>query len=334
MKKDYILYKPDELWKAIIEDLFDSFILFFFPDLYKITDFEKGYEFLERELKAIISKSKGTKSIPDKLVKIFLKDGSEKWILIHIEIQGYWDKKFPLRMFRYYYRIFDKYDKDIISIAIFTDEYKNYSPDSYQYKFFGTELIFKYNHYKVISQREKILLKSENPFALIILSGLYAIKSKDKINERYQFKIKLIKLLLERKYSRDKIEKIFGFIDGIINLSEEDEIKFKDELETIEGTTPMGITKEMTNIYQVGRLRGVSEGKMEGKMEGKIEGKMEGKIEGKIEGKMEGKIEGKMEGKIEGKMETARQMLKHGISKAVILKCTGLNKKDLEKIEH
>ena len=58
----------------------------------------------------------------DKLVQVYLKDGSEKWILIHIEVQGYNDLNFPERMFKYfYYRIYDKYGKKIVALAIFLE---------------------------------------------------------------------------------------------------------------------------------------------------------------------------------------------------------------------
>jgi hypothetical protein len=40
----------------------------------------------------------------DKLVKVFLRDGSEKWLLIHIEIHGYRESDFPKRVYHCNYR--------------------------------------------------------------------------------------------------------------------------------------------------------------------------------------------------------------------------------------
>ena len=40
-----------------------------------------------------------------------------QWILVHIEVQGYADKEFPERMFRYFYRIFDKYNEKIVTFS-------------------------------------------------------------------------------------------------------------------------------------------------------------------------------------------------------------------------
>ena len=50
----------------------------------------------------------------DKLVKVFTRTGKEKWILIHIEVQGYQDRDFAKRKFTYFYRILDKYDKPVL----------------------------------------------------------------------------------------------------------------------------------------------------------------------------------------------------------------------------
>ena len=75
----------DTHWKEIIEAQFEDFIAFFLPDAYEIIDFEQPVEFLEQEFhKLIADKFKKGKAINDKLVKVFLKDGTEKWILILI----------------------------------------------------------------------------------------------------------------------------------------------------------------------------------------------------------------------------------------------------------
>jgi len=74
----------DEAWKEIIEIYFKAFLEFFFFEIYKDIDFEKGYEFYDKELEKILKESLTGKRTADKLVKVYLKDGSESYILIHI----------------------------------------------------------------------------------------------------------------------------------------------------------------------------------------------------------------------------------------------------------
>ncbi|WP_172432027.1 hypothetical protein [Orenia metallireducens] len=265
---------PDLLWKEIIEDLFEDFVEFFMPKLYQEIDFSQGYEFLDNELANIMDKTLEGKKMADRLVKVYLKDGRENWILIHLEVQGYYEAEFSARMFKYFYRIYDKYDKKIVALAIFTEGRKDYKPSSFDYEFHGTKLNYEYNSYKILEQEEVELLKAENPFAMVILAGLYTLKSKGKNSLRYSFKQKLFRLLLDRDYSKRKIKNIFEFLDGILFLPNDLELRFRDDIkETIGGDEVM--SKELTNLYQVGK----SEGKLEGKLEGRVEGKLEGKLE-------------------------------------------------------
>ena len=249
---------PDLLWKEIIEELFEDFLEFFMPKLYQEVDFSQGYEFLDHELANIMDKTLKGKKMADRLVKVYLKDGRENWILVHLEVQGYYEADFSDRMFKYFYRIYDKYDRKIVALAIFTEDNKNYKPSSFAYEFHGTKLNYEYNSYKILEQEEAGLLKSDNPFAMVILAGLYTLKSKRKDDLRYEFKKKLFKLLLGRGYSKKKIKNIFEFLDGILFLPNDLELMFRDDIkESIGGDKVM--TKELTNLYQVGK----SEGKLE-----------------------------------------------------------------------
>jgi hypothetical protein len=39
------------------------------------------------------------------------------WVLIHVEVQTTRDAEFPLRMYVYHYRIFDRYNKPVASLG-------------------------------------------------------------------------------------------------------------------------------------------------------------------------------------------------------------------------
>ena len=126
--------RDDTLWKALLEDIFDDFLRFFFPDADEIFDMEKGFEYLDKELEQLFlpADDNFAPRFVDKLVKVFTKTGLEKWMLVHIEVQGYTDKTFERRMFQYYTRILDKYDHPITAFAIFTDANKKFHPKKYK----------------------------------------------------------------------------------------------------------------------------------------------------------------------------------------------------------
>ena len=110
----------DEAWKKVIERFFPQFLLFFAPKLYEDVDFSKPFTFLDKEMQQLSKKGLKRSKFVDKLVKIFLKNGNEQWFLVHVEVQGDEDAGFSLRMFRYFYRIFDRYGKPIVSMAVVT----------------------------------------------------------------------------------------------------------------------------------------------------------------------------------------------------------------------
>jgi len=85
--------------------------------------------FWTKELEKVVQNAEIGKRLADILVKVYLKDGSEKWLLIHIEVQGYFEKDFAKRMFVYNYRIFDRYNKEVVSLAILADPLPYFRPD-------------------------------------------------------------------------------------------------------------------------------------------------------------------------------------------------------------
>lgn len=219
---------PDTLWKEIIEDLFDDFLAFFLPDLHVEVDASREPQFLEQELHQIIpSRERKGKRINDKLVKVYLKSGQEKWILVHIEVQGEYETNFSERMFVYYYRIFDKYRQEITAIALFTGKKTPRKYDRYKTTVFGTSILYHYNAIRIKDYQEEDLIGAENPFALAVLAGLYALKTKDQHHKRMQFKFRLIRLALAQNYDRKKIVRLFIFVRYLLTLPEELELVFE-----------------------------------------------------------------------------------------------------------
>ncbi len=212
----------DYLWKGIIEDLVEDFLLFFFPAFFGDFDLSKGVEFLDKELDQLFIESNDIQRRIDKLIKVYMKDGQERWFLIHVEVQGYHDLEFPLRMYIYEYRIYDKYGVHPVSIAIYTDKNKSFKPNEYKHGFMGTEITYKYNTYKVLEQDLAFLQDSNNPFATVI-ECVYVALQKGEItdDELYSLKLDLVKKLLKKNFSKKKIVNILNFIKYYVRFKDE-----------------------------------------------------------------------------------------------------------------
>lgn len=229
-KEKRININHDANWKFIIEELFPECMAFFIPELAKEIDYTHAPEFLEQELHKIVSdKTRKGKIINDKLVKVHLKNGEDKWVLIHIEIQGTDETHFSKRMFSYFYRILDKYDKEIAALAIYTGKCVPRKKNTFNYEFYGTKLEYEFNTYVVKDAKEEDLLNSNNPFALVILAIKHLHKSSQDSNETYLFKLRLTKLCKEKGQNNRQIISLFKFIDLSLQTPKELELKFAEE---------------------------------------------------------------------------------------------------------
>jgi predicted transposase YdaD len=267
--------RDDSLWKAILEDVFDDFLRFFFENADELFDINRGFEFLDKELEQLFPTNPDDFSprYVDKLVKVFTKTGIEQWVLVHIEVQGSTDKEFSHRMFQYFYRIYDRYQRPITAVAILTDKNKRFKPHFFEQTYLGTTLRYDFNAYKILEQNEERLVESNNPFAMVILTALVALK-KGKISEDELLseKIALARRLFEKEFSKDKIRAVMNFLKLYIRFRNTEKlIKFEQEITTLtnKSTQTMGIEAFILDrAERIGEKRGIEKGIKKGIKEG------------------------------------------------------------------
>jgi len=280
----------DKLWKDAVENLFPSFLLFFAADLYKEIDLDRGYDFLDQELSQIALEAEEGRRYVDKLVKLYLLDGEEEWFLIHIEIQGYYEKDFPQRVFTYFYRIYDRFKRYPVSLVIFTDPRKGFKPDTHRIDRYGCELIFKYRAYKILEYNEEELEASTNPFALAVLAWKLALQAKNDASllgfldeeKIFSFKRKLIRLMFERGYGRNVIISLFRFIDGALYVTDASrKALIYRELSSLQEEKKMPY---LSSIEREAMEKGFKDGKQQGIQQGIQQGMQQGMQQGIREG--------------------------------------------------
>jgi len=216
---DTAVVNQDGLWKKVIGELFEDFLLFFAPELYSEVDLSKAPDILQQELfQEIANRKKGT-NYADQIVKVHLRDGEEKWILVHIEVEGSLDADFSERMFRYFYRIYDKYERKIVAFAVKTSPGGSEKSPAFNYSYFGTTLDYAYNTYHVSDYDEDELAQSDRLFSKIVLAAKYMHETKHQMDERYWFKMKLMREILKMdNHSRKSVRAVFYFIDYLLEL--------------------------------------------------------------------------------------------------------------------
>ena len=209
---------------------------FHLPELYEAVDWSRENLFLEQELANIFNQEQKKRYV-DMLIQVYLLDGTETYILLHVEVQGYGSgpkdiREFEKRMFRYYYRITEKWEKDVVALAILTDRNKNYRPGRYERSLFGTTLSYAFNTCKTLDYPDKELEANPNPFATLLLAAKKALRAEKRDDQRRKrFKMSLLRLMLKKKHSRKEIEALFFFIDWVVQIeSEEVQQEYLQEL--------------------------------------------------------------------------------------------------------
>jgi hypothetical protein len=56
--------------------------------------------------------------LADKLVRVWRRDGVDAWVLAHVEVQSQEERDFARRMFVYNYRLYDRYARQVVSLAV------------------------------------------------------------------------------------------------------------------------------------------------------------------------------------------------------------------------
>lgn len=257
----------DNAWKEVLTHLFREFLQFFFPRIYREVDFSRGYVFLDKELAKIIKTASVGGRIVDKLAKVYLKNGEEKWLLIHIEVQSYRDENFPERMFIYNYRIYDRYRREVISLALLADADENYRPNQFRIARWGFECKFRFPAIKLLDYRYKFeaLRSQKNPFAMVLRGYLKTLETIGNDRERFSWKKRFLMELYRSGMNRETILGVYKFIDWVMELPEELEERILDETHETEEEKTMSV---LTTAEKRGHKKGLEQGLEQGIREG------------------------------------------------------------------
>ncbi|NJR50658.1 MAG: cytosolic protein [Leptolyngbyaceae cyanobacterium CSU_1_3] len=248
----------DSPWKDILEAYFQDFIRFFFLQVHDDIDWSRGYDFLDQELQQVVRDAELGKRLADKLVKVWKLTGEETWVLVHIEIQSQEEGNFSDRMFVYYYRLRDKYQQKIASLAILGDERDSWRPQPFSEELWGCRASFEFPIVKLLdyAPRWDELEVSRNPFAIAIMAHLKTKETRNDAQARKDWKFRLTRRLYEQGFERQDILNLFRFLDWMMELPEGLKQSFRAELEQYEQERHMPY---VTSIEQMGIEKGRQE---------------------------------------------------------------------------
>ncbi len=179
-----------------------------------------------------------------------------------VEVQAKSEENFAERMFTYNLRIFDKFHKPAISLAILCDPTRDWRPTQYSYNYPNTRLNFEFGIVKLLDYEHKWaeLEASENPFATVVMAHLKTQQTTKTPQDRKTWKFSLIRRLYELGWQELDIRNLYRFIDWVMILPRALEAEFWQEFKQFEQESRMTY---MTTGERIGYERGKEEGKHE-----------------------------------------------------------------------
>ncbi len=257
----------DSPWKEAVERYFPEFMAFYFPRAHARIDWTRGYEFLDQELRAVVQDAELGKRFVDKLVRVTRLSGAEDWIYIHLEVQGRRQREFAERMFVYNDRLYDRYRRPVASMAVLADESADWHPTAFGFEVLGCEHTLKFPTAKLLDYagRESELQAAENPFALVTLAHLLTQATRQDMEARYAAKWKLIQLLYQRGWEKQRIIDLFLVLDWMMRLPESLKQALWQNIEVLEENEKM---RYVSSVEQIGIEKGIQQGVQQGVQQG------------------------------------------------------------------
>lgn len=288
----------DRLIKELLQTFFIEFMQLFFPKACRSIDF-KHLKFLQQEIYTDVVA--GEKHVVDILVETRLRE-EPGLILVHVEPQAYVQKDFNERMFIYFSRLYEKYRRRILPVAVFSYDQVRNEPDRFALEFpFLNVLQFRYYKLELKKLNWRDYVTGTNPVAAALLS-----KMGFSSEERVKVKLEFMRMLARLKLDPARTELLGGFFENYLKLSREEEAEFQLEIAKMERKEARAIMQITTSWHEKGRAEGIKEGK----------------------------IEGRMEGIKEGKIETAKAALRKGLPVDLVVEITGLTQEDVLKLKN
>jgi hypothetical protein len=253
-KTDY-----DNPWKSVIETYFRDFLRFFFPTIEADIDWSKPIVFLDKELQKVVRDGEIPKRYADKLVQVYRLNGEPALVVCHIEVQGQQEENFEARMYSYNYRLRDRYNCPVVSLAILADESDTWRPQRFQDELWGCSTHFEFPIAKLTDYEADwaALEASRNPFAVVVMAHLKTKETHKQPEARKRWRYQLTTMLYDQGYGEQDILELHNFLDWLMNLPEELEKQFQQELKVFEEARQM---KYVTTIERMAEERGEARG--------------------------------------------------------------------------
>jgi hypothetical protein len=228
----------DSPWKEALALFLPDFLALLFPHIHGDIDWSAGYRILDQELRKIVPASEAPDSRVDLLAEVRRRSGDLALVYLHVVVQSEPDDDFPLRHFRYSYRLFDRYGPRVSSVVVLADENPAWRPNRYEHELWGARLGTEFPTLKLLDLDLEVLRNGpqrSNPFAVVVRAHRTAQMTRPSLEGRYRGKLGLIRELLRTGRPDDEVWQLLRLIDWFLTLPSGLEQELRAEVVAEEG---------------------------------------------------------------------------------------------------
>ncbi|MDB9343096.1 DUF4351 domain-containing protein [Nodularia spumigena CS-586/05] len=239
----------DRLFKELLTTFFVEFLELFLPEVLTYLE-QDSIEFLDKEVFTDVTA--GERYEADLIVKAkFL--GQDSCFLIHVENQSSKQASFDKRMFRYFSRLYEKFDIPVYPIVLLSYDSPKTPETNVHQVAFPHKVILQFN-YDVIQLNQlnwRDFLRQKNPVATALMAKMNIAPA-----ERRQVKFECLRLLATLKLDPARMRLISGFIDTYLRLSPQEQELLQDDIDTIEPRQQEEVMQIVTSWMEEGIEQG------------------------------------------------------------------------------
>ena len=154
-------------------------------------------------------------------------------------MQAQRDDALAERMFRYYYRILDRFQLPVVSVAVLADPHPFWKPSRYERLDHGCHLSFDFPICKLSEIDLTPWLDAGNPVARVIAAHRVAQSTGGDPARRQTGKLALVRSLLGSGLSEPDVREVLRLIHWLLALPAPEELSFREELRKLQQETSM-----------------------------------------------------------------------------------------------
>jgi len=237
--------------KQLLGTFFAEFIELFLPEVSEYLD-KTSFTFLDKELFTDINA--GHTHEADLVVKAKFRNG-DSFFIVHIETQAQHQRDFPIRFFRYFAKLHEKYSLPVYPIAVLSfDRPRHQQPSLYEVGFADLKVLrFRYRTIQLNQLDWREYLGRSNPVAAALMSKMRIAQE-----DRPRVKLECLLLLTTLKLDPSRVKMISGFIDAYLQLTSDEMDEYRREVSKLDKPDQEAVVEYETSWHREGRREGMA----------------------------------------------------------------------------